>query len=220
MKVAVKITVFAFALLVLASLAVSCKKKNNSSSNTTTNTNPTPAPAPIDINHAPVVEYTVDGTAFTYPASGISGGMSTSASYAASMSGTSKASYGYSFSGSTATYFGVEKGTVYTPGIGRPDEDAFRAFFVVGNVNYAPGGTGDINGIVVEHRDPSGTMWASNKGSASQSGSVFKIEAIKETDSGYQDIKVYATFNCKLYDGNGNSKTLTNGKFVGYFENN
>lgn len=219
MKVTVKIAFIACALVMAASLGVSCKKKKDSPSDTSTNT--TPAPAPIDINHKPVVEYSVDGTSFTYPANDINGGMSTSSSLASEMSDDSRFSYGYFFANNTTTYFSVDKGTLRSPGIGRPEAEEFRAFFVTGSVGYHTSITGEINGIVIEHRDPSGSVWASNKGSANQSGSVFRIEAVKEgNDFGYQNMKVYATFNCKLYDGNGNSKTLTNGKFVGYFENN
>lgn len=216
MKAGIKILIFVFVLCVFTTAFTACKKKKSSTSDTTP-TPTTPAPAVIDINHESVVKYSVEGTAFSYPSAGISGGMGTSLSLASSMDETSTASYDYGFSGGTATYFSVAKGTIHTPGIGRPDENAFRAFFVVGNVNYSPD---NLNGIKIKHRDSDGIMWTTDKGSGNQTGSVFKIEAVKETNNGYQNVKVYATFNCKLYNDNGNSKTLTNGKFVGYFENN
>jgi len=217
MKDGIKLTIFVCALFALTAANLGCKKKKSETPVESAVTPTTPAPAVIDINHDAVTEYKVEGASFSYPSTGIEGGMSTSASYASSMSGTSTASYSSDFSGSSATYFSIEKGTIRTPGIGKPGEEAFRSFFVIGNVNYSPN---HLNGVVIEHRDPSGTIWSTEKGSADQTGSLFKIEAIKETIANYQDIKVYATFNCKLYDNNGNSKTLTDGKFVGYFENN
>lgn len=217
MKAAGKLIVFVCVISALVAGSVSCKKKKSSTTPTPTPTPTTPAPTAIDINHSGIAEYEVEGAKFSYPSNGITGGMGTSASYAASMSGTSTASYsGYYTKGST-TYFSITKGTIKTPGIGRPGEDAFRAFFVVGNVNYSPN---NVDGIVIEHTDASGTLWTTDKGNALQTGSVFKIETVKEIDANYQQMKIYATFNCKLYDDNGNSKTLTNGKFVGYFENN
>jgi len=216
MKSGIKIAVLVslFATLLLAT--VGCKKKD-SNPKTPTPTPNVPTPVVIDINHDAVAQYSVEGAGFSYPSNGIEGGMTSSASLASSMTGTSYASYGSFFSDDAATYFGVEKGTIYTPGIGRPSEEAFRAFFAVGNVNYSPN---NLDGIMIEHRAADGTMWTTDKGTADQTGSLFKIEAVKETNDSYQNIKVYATFNCKLYDDNGNSKTLTNGKFVGYFENN
>jgi hypothetical protein len=217
MKIGLKI-----AALALVLFFSDCKKKDNDPAEDPTPT-PTPAPAPIDINHAPIAQYDTDNKTYTYQDGGkVAGGMGSGLEIAGS-SGTSTAEYSaYFYNTDTEdTYFSIDKGTIYTPGTSHPDTAAFRMFFAPGTVNYSSAvAPAHINGIVIEHKDDSGVMWASDKGSANQTGSVFTIVSSKQVFSfGDQQMKIYATFNCKVYDDNGNSKTLTNGKFVGYFEN-
>lgn len=212
------------AVLALVLVFSACKKKSSDPEpEPAPTTTGTPTPVAIDINHNPIAEYDADGQTYTHQnGNGKSGGMGSSGSLASSSTGTSAAyyeSYYYNNSGNY-TYFAVEKGTIYTPGIGRPDEAAFRQFFATGACNYATTTGGNPNGIVIEHRDNNGVTWKTNKGTADQTGSSFNIVSNNEVDNfGDQQMKIYATFNCKVYDDNGNSKTLTNGKFVGYFEN-
>jgi hypothetical protein len=216
-----RLSIAALALVLVFS---ACKKKSSDPEPDPAPTTTGAAPAPIDINHNPIVQYEADSKSYQYQnGSGVAGGMGSSASLATSSGGTSTASYDayYYNNNGNYTYFSVEKGTLYTPGIGRPDEAAFRQFFAVGQYNYSSTSSPALlNGIVIEHRDDNGVTWVSNKGTADQTGSSFNIVSNKEeTNFGDQQMKIYATFNCKVYDDNGNSKILTNGKFVGYFEN-
>lgn len=216
-----RLSIAALALVLVFS---ACKKKNSDPEPEPAPTTTGTAPAPIDINHNPIAQYDTDGKTYKHQSgSGLSGGMGSDGSLASSSTGTSKFSYDsyYYNNSSSYTAFAVEKGTIYVPGIGRPDQDAFRQFFAVGQQAYSSASSpADLNGIVIEHRDDNGVTWKSNKGTADQTGSVFSIESSKEVISfGDQQMKIYATFNCKVYDDNGNSKSLTNGKFVGYFEN-
>jgi hypothetical protein len=93
----------------------------------------------------------------------------------------------------------------------------FKAFFDVASYPFTIGGD---NGIRVAWYDEAGQEWSTDAGIADQTGSAFNIAEIKEenTQDGYL-VKVKATFNCKLYNGSGGSKTLTNGVYVGYFGN-
>lgn len=59
-------------------------------------------------------------------------------------------------------------------------------------------------------------LWSSDLGSGDQTGSSFTITEFIDNNTDYTSEKIVAaTFSCKLYDGNGNSKTVTNGKYRG-----
>ena len=94
-----------------------------------------------------------------------------------------------------------------------------KTMFHVGTYTYGKGSRSTsqngIDGVVVYYVDKDGVQWFSDKGTATQTNSSFKIvEHIDNTD-GYSAKITKATFNCTLYDGNGNSKTLTNGEIRG-----
>jgi len=87
------------------------------------------------------------------------------------------------------------------------------AFFAPGTYPYAIDANG---GIEVTWQDEAGNYWSIGKGIADQSGSTFKITAIKDGPSLINlYIEVTCEFNCKLYDDSGHVKIVTNGKFVG-----
>jgi hypothetical protein len=91
------------------------------------------------------------------------------------------------------------------------NDNDFIAMFPAGVFAYSPGST---NGVVVEYFDGT-TTWSSELGTANQTGSSFKIEAVQqETGVPSFTLKLYITFNCNLYDGSGASKTVTNGALV------
>lgn len=70
------------------------------------------------------------------------------------------------------------------------------------------------DGAVIMHVDDNGVFWSSQEGT-DQTGSTFQIvEHIANLDGWSKRISK-ATFSCKLYDGNGNMKVLTNGEFRG-----
>lgn len=70
-----------------------------------------------------------------------------------------------------------------------------------------------VDGAAVYYVDNNGTLWSSDYGAATQTNSNFSItEHIDNTNDDYSVSITKATFNCTLYDGNGNSKTLTNGE--------
>ncbi|MBX3252901.1 MAG: hypothetical protein KF862_02070 [Chitinophagaceae bacterium] len=96
----------------------------------------------------------------------------------------------------------------------------FKAFFPIGDLTYAPKGSGPQNGIVIGWTDPDGQFWTTNSGTGDQTGSTFKI--ISVTDSydvlGTYYIEVKMQFECTLYNSQtGDEKKLTNGEMVGLF---
>jgi hypothetical protein len=116
----------------------------------------------------------------------------------------------------TIPYFDITRNGHYYLG-GQADSADFHHFFTAGSYPFT---AEDVNGIAVHWWDESGTEWGTDLGSADQTGSELVIDQVKvDSDQFDYILKVLIHFNCKLYDGNGNSKTLTDGKFVGRFAN-
>ncbi len=208
-----KLSSYLFLVLVLITSACSKNDENDDSSNTNTGGTTT-----ITIDSPWQYSAKVDGTAF-----GLAEGATVIGSYSgggsiATPPDSSLAFYGSALMDSSFTfsYFDIHRNGHYF--LGYPAENAdFRNFFYIGSYPYTELNT---NGIYVHWRDESGTTWGSDYGSADQTGSNFVIDQIKEINGQIDyTLKVLAHFNCKLYDGNGNSKTLTEGKFVGQFAN-
>jgi hypothetical protein len=97
-----------------------------------------------------------------------------------------------------------------------PANTAFKAFFNPGTYSYSPDA---VNGLKISYYE-SGTEWSTDLGSQDQTGSSFVVTDNRE-QSGTSDytVKIKATFNCKLYDGSGQSKIFTEGVFIGFFSN-
>jgi len=114
------------------------------------------------------------------------------------------------------TYFEIYRnGHRYLGGTAENSE--FLAYFDPGNYSYAPE---NVNGISIRWADSNGDIWGTDMGTADQTGSQFTIDQVKEaTGYNYYTIKVLSHFNCKLYNGLGQTKTLTSGKYVCKFQN-
>jgi hypothetical protein len=86
--------------------------------------------------------------------------------------------------------------------------------FVPGSQPYV-GEMSGIDGVYVWYQDENLTIWQSDYGSGDQTGSTFNIvETIvlpgASSSSRQNHLISAAEFSCKVYDGNGNSKTITN----------
>lgn len=69
------------------------------------------------------------------------------------------------------------------------------------------------SGAYIMYHDANGIAWTSDKGTADQTGSTFIVTSYADNATKAPFKKVKASFSCKLYDGLGNSKTITNGSF-------
>nr|WP_321355552.1 hypothetical protein [uncultured Draconibacterium sp.] len=69
-----------------------------------------------------------------------------------------------------------------------------------------------IDGGVVYYVDNEGVFWSSGLSPATQNSSAFEITEYVDLDLPIASKVVKAKFNCTLYDGNGNSKTIRNGE--------
>lgn len=83
--------------------------------------------------------------------------------------------------------------------------------YATGSYGYRSG-TAQNEGASIMFRDANNTIWRSSSGS--QTGSTFQITARGAIGSVFTTFE--GDFSCKLYDSNGNSKTLTNGHFRCY----
>lgn len=100
------------------------------------------------------------------------------------------------------------------------DSAKFVNFFATGTHPYTPdsynsGFTTTSHGIEVFYTDANDVDWSTAFGTADQTGSNFSInQNLFYRYLGDKYIKVKCTFNCKLYDGNGAMKTITDGTVI------
>lgn len=202
--------------IVIVGLSVSCKKDNPATPAAST---PAPVVTPpsnsITINSTPQFSGTINGTSYSL----VNGSTYTSGVASNKQIGSpSTASYA-SLVGNQNTnqpYFTINKGTMTFTG-SMPDTASFDAFFPVTSIAFSKN---NINGIDIDWIDPTGNLYSTSLGTANQSSSAFAITAKQVTTIlGYQNVKVMATFSCTLYNSTGGSIALTNGIYVGYFEN-
>lgn len=96
----------------------------------------------------------------------------------------------------------------------------FNAIFHTGTYPYmdTDSANAEIPGIEIRWRDEDLKTWSTLNGS--QSGSTFNVSKAEPftTDTGDFQNKVDGTFNCKLYDTNGNSINVTNAEFFMTFQ--
>jgi hypothetical protein len=72
-------------------------------------------------------------------------------------------------------------------------------------------------GFIIGYEDANNVLWSTDNGVGTQTGSIVNISSISAYSSLATSYLVQGTFNCTVYDQNGNSKTLTNGKFKSMF---
>jgi hypothetical protein len=174
---------------------------------TTTTTGSVPT---VDVNSVTQASFTLDGTAVSYVTDGTHyfGGSGSS--------GNTNWTYDSGIDdGDTKSYFNITKGTISTIG-GSPDDSIFKAFFPIAAIPYS---VNAANGVEVAIWDSNNVMWSTSLAPGTQTGSTFNIVQKKEENQGYLYIKTYVTFSCKVYNAAGAVKTITNGKYVGYFGN-
>ncbi len=196
-------------LLLLLSIS-SCKKDSSTTTTTTTNNNGAPA-----ITSTYYFQAKIDGVWVTYQANDISW-----------VSG-----YGSASGGGTTDYYLIERAFVSdfaetnSGGVSILKDNVFDvndyptrySLFTLGSKPYGKEKTltaNPVEGGLVSYT-LNGVEWSSNLGTSDQTGSTFSItEFVDNTDGASKKI-VGATFSCKLYNGLGGVKTVTNGKFRG-----
>jgi hypothetical protein len=208
-------------LLLAISLFASCKKDSNDDTTPTPSTggNNNNTGGSITINSTNQVSMKVDGT----PLSKIENGSNVessvhSNSLLAPYPDTSHGIWGSSLynPSATETYINITKGGLKF--IGAPASNtAFKNFFNPGTYSYDVSGSTYLTGIEISLFENS-VFYSSSMGS--QAGSSFTItDMVEVTGGSYYAVKVRATFHCKVYDGVGGIKTLTEGIYVGHFMN-
>ncbi len=192
-----------FGLAVLAG----CKKDSDNNS--------TPA---LTVDSAPQAKFKIDGTDVSVvETADITNSTSKSASLAIPPD-SSSASYGTGFydDANSTDVFGVDVGRLEF--LGNMPTDADFEALLLGSKNYIS--DPDVFNGVALYYYINGVKWATNLGTGIQTGSTFTFTDQKtQTSLGFTNVTVLANFNCTLYDGAGNSKVVTDGVFVGAFEN-
>ena len=206
----------------LSMLVFGCKKKDDTTpepETTTTTTGSTTGtnPVTIGISSTPQVQFTLNGTSYSYIESMTAPAVGNGQSI---MGTTATATVGTDYFNSAGEIIKIEKGTyAYNSGSSVSYDDQFDNFFAKTSFPYS---VNSANGITITWYDASGNPWSTDNGS--QTGSSFtiidKVKDYLRNGNGFLEMKVYASFNCKVYNTSGASKTITNGKFVGYYSNN
>ena len=107
-------------------------------------------------------------------------------------------------------------------------QNPFQSFFTAGDYSYAnltevvpPYTPVSQNGFALLWVDEAGVIWRTDKGSGNQSGSKFTISNRQNMTYSWTttpfSMRVTIDFNCKIYDDNGRSKQIKNGKMAYHF---
>lgn len=206
-------------------LAAACKKKDpdpnpntTTTSGTTTSTTSTSTTGGFNMNTLCMFSATIGGTPVSYTEDGTNLEIMLGSSGSVNPPNPTYKSYDCSlYNNSTSqNIFSIEKGTLVFSGSPTADSATFSPFFPLGSYAYS---VGAANGIEISYWDASGTQWSTGLGAGTQTGSTFNVIDKKSAMVlGYFDVKIKATFNCTLYDGSGNTKTVTGGTMIVQFE--
>jgi hypothetical protein len=201
-----------FVILAIVLVFTSCKKSNSSSTNSNSNNNST-------TGYTYYYQATIDGTVYKQTVTNTNNYIAGSSLDGGGPSAAFTADIGPDADSIplNETAFGITKGVYldYTD----VTDSSFKAFFNPGVYPFAA--SFGASGITIGWTDKAGVDWESNNTPGTQTSSNFTITNVVNTAgtvyNGTYYITVTATFNCILYDGNGNSRTVTNGTFVGIF---
>ena len=206
-------------LLSIGVTTVSCKKKGCTDSTATNYDSKAKkddgscvypkAPQTTSIDSPEQVNYDKDGTSVSFTVGSVNGsdksiGDTTTATWSA----------GFYDDPNSRVILDVSKG-IKTYVTGTMTDQIYSAYFSPGSYSYAASGG---SGIKIYLGDTTTGYYRSELGD--QTGSAFQIVDKKDEYYGGQlYVKVYATFNCKLYNENNLSDviTITNGEFVNHF---
>lgn len=195
-------------ILLIAIFAVvvgGCKKSSSS---------PSSNPTSVTTNSTPQLSLTVNGTKSSY----VSG--TSIVTYVGSGGSPSQTEYdsGLNYNNlNNDEIFNISKGVCVFP-FYPCDSTIFNNFFTVGTYPFVIS-TDTSAGVNLEYFI-NGVKWATYLGSGLQVGSTFKIVSTRKVVTfSTVDVFVVVNFNCIIYDGTGQSKTITNGVYVGPFEN-
>lgn len=210
-------TTFIFLLL------ASCSKDDSSPTPTATTTTPTGGGgggSSLTINSTPQFKATIDGASVNYIAGANNLEEALGAEKSINLPNPTTAIYTTSLYSNTTSVSmsGLKIGTLSYTGSSVASDTEFDNFISVGSHSYS---VDAANGVHISWYDAgTSSYWTTSLGSGNQTGSTFNITQVAPTNLiGNHYVKFIATFSCTLYNGSGSSKSVTNGTYVGYFEN-
>jgi len=205
-----KLSLILLSLAVIASITISSCKKDDTDDTTTPTTTPTANENDLSI---PKFTATIDGTniSFIEGTNDFEGICGTNKN----IGDSATIIYDYAIGNSAYTSAAeIIKGTLVSHSGSVASTTLFNSFFTTGTCNFSDNAA---NGIEIKWKSSPTEVWTTT--GTSQTGSSFSFAIVSYTDvlgSHYAQFK--ATFNCKLICGS-TVKTLTNGVFIGAFEN-
>ena len=203
--------------LVIACMALifaGCKKDKDE---------PTPAPVTppaLNANSTPQVSFKMDGTSYLYKEGTLYSSGVGSSHNISSTGDSSSVAYGSSMDDDASgdVIFSIDLGFLKYMGM-LPTKTQFDNLFKTGSYNYVMD-TQYNKGVGAYF--VSGTNFYSTVGifNSNQTGSAFNIVDVKPwTILGADGVNVMINFNCKFYDMFGGVHTVTEGVYIGAFEN-
>ncbi|MEO8086636.1 MAG: hypothetical protein ABI763_07450 [Bacteroidota bacterium] len=195
----------------------SCSKKEDDNSSPSNNNN-NGGSTSLTIDSHWQVKAKIDGVDYAKVDGNGANGVFSDGGETAADPDSSISNYGSTLMDGTLTipYFEVVRNGHHFLGGAEVENVDFLAFFQPGTYPFTPE---LVSGVAIHYTDASGEMWGTDMGSANQTGSEFKIIQVREeTVFPDYDLKVLSHFHCKLYNVNGQSKTLTDGEYVSLFE--
>ena len=194
---------------------ISCKKDSDDSTSPAANNS-----SSITVNSTQQVSFKLDGVAKSYVESATIKSVVSSSVSIATFPDTSSKSYGIGFEdmNTSAAIFDLDKGFLRFVG-NMPDSDLFYNFYVPSSPSFVI--DPDVSMGVRLAYYINGVKWSTDQGTGIQTGGSFSITARKKSHDWFGEVStiILANFNCKLYDGLGNSKTITDGVIVCTFQN-
>lgn len=195
-------------MILMVAVFTGCSKDDDNDSSTNTGT------PSVTVDSPTQVSFKVNNVATSY----VSATANVESYYSNSSSistppNTSEVVFGYGFQKAVGSnYINLFEVEIGTYEFVTSDSASFVNFFPEQAVAYS---NAAANGVRIVYYDENGDQWASDYGSADQTGSTFVIQDTKyRIFGGDKYMKVKAGFSCKVYDGSGSFKTITDGVAV------
>ncbi len=204
-----KLSLILLSLTIIASITISSCKKDDTDDTTTPTTTPTTNENDLSVSKFTA---TIDGTNYSYiEGTDFEGICGTDKN----VGDSATIIYSYEiWNNANNSSAGITKGTLVSHSGSVASTTLFNSFITTSTCSFSDNAA---NGIEIKWKSSPTNVWTTT--GTNQAGSSFSFAIVNYTDvMGSHYARFKATFNCKLTNGS-TVKTLTNGVFIGSFEN-